>query len=163
YLCAYNGERLIGFANVAWDGRAHAFLLDPRVHPDLRHNRIGTQLVALAAEAAKTAGCTVLHVDFRDELAPFYFDACGFKPTLAEAEVGQQLDGPAARLLAAQAADHLRQDHILDGGEFRQQVVGLVDKADLKAADAGALRVGELRGRDPLDEDLAGVGVFEQA
>ena len=45
YLCAYDGERLIGFANVAWDGRAHAFLLDPRVHPDLRHNRIGTQLV----------------------------------------------------------------------------------------------------------------------
>ena len=37
----------------------------------------------LIAEAAKTAGCTVLHVDFRDELAPFYFEACGFKPTLA--------------------------------------------------------------------------------
>ena len=53
------------------------------VHPDLRHNRIGTKLVALAAKAAKAAGCTVLHVDFRDELAPFYFDACGFKPTLA--------------------------------------------------------------------------------
>jgi GNAT superfamily N-acetyltransferase len=83
YLCAYDGERLIGFANVAWDGRVHAFLLDPRVHPDWRHSGIGTKLVALAAEAAKAAGCTVLHVDFRDDLAPFYFDSCSFKPTLA--------------------------------------------------------------------------------
>ena len=33
YLCAYDGERLIGFANVAWDGRAHAFLLDPQYRP----------------------------------------------------------------------------------------------------------------------------------
>src|SRR6267142_2717959 len=50
YLCAYDGERLIGFANVAWDGRVHSFLLDPRVHPDWRHRGIGTKLVALAAE-----------------------------------------------------------------------------------------------------------------
>ena len=65
------------------DGRVHAFLLDPRVHPDWRHKGIGTKLVALAAEAAKAAGCTVLHVDFRDDLAPFYFDSRSFKPTLA--------------------------------------------------------------------------------
>jgi GNAT superfamily N-acetyltransferase len=83
YLCAYDGGWLIRFANVAWDGRVHAFLLDPRVHPDWRHKGIGTKLVALAAEAAKAAGCTVLHVDFRDDLAPFYFDSCSFKPTLA--------------------------------------------------------------------------------
>jgi GNAT superfamily N-acetyltransferase len=83
YLCAYDGGWLIRFANVAWDGRVHAFLLDPRVHPDWRHKGIGTKLVALAAEAAKAAGCTVLHVDFRDDLALFYFDSCSFKPTLA--------------------------------------------------------------------------------
>src|SRR5688500_18152610 len=37
YVCAYDGDALVGFVNVAWDGRGHAFLLDPRVHPDYRH------------------------------------------------------------------------------------------------------------------------------
>ena len=34
YACAFVGERVIGFVNVAWDGRDHAFLLDPRVAPE---------------------------------------------------------------------------------------------------------------------------------
>jgi hypothetical protein len=29
----------------------------------------------------RTAGCEWLHVDFDDDLRPFYFDACGFRPT----------------------------------------------------------------------------------
>jgi hypothetical protein len=36
YVCGFDGERLIGFVNVAWDGGAHAFLLDPTVRPDYR-------------------------------------------------------------------------------------------------------------------------------
>jgi GNAT superfamily N-acetyltransferase len=74
---------LIGFVNVAWDGGDHAFLLDPKVHPDLRHRGIGTELVRRAAIEAKRAGCEWLHVDFRGELAPFYFEACEFQPTTA--------------------------------------------------------------------------------
>jgi hypothetical protein len=74
YLCAYDGGRLIGFANVAWDGRVHAFLLDPRVHPDWRHRN--RHQARRARGRAMAAGCTVLHVDFRDDLAPFYFDSC---------------------------------------------------------------------------------------
>lgn len=31
----------------------------------------------------RAAGCEWLHVDFLDELTPFYFDACGFRPTAA--------------------------------------------------------------------------------
>jgi len=73
----------VGFANVAWDGGDHAFLLDPKVRPDLRHRGVATELVRLAAARAGRAGCEWLHVDFRDELAPFYFDACGFEPTAA--------------------------------------------------------------------------------
>ncbi|WP_218002523.1 GNAT family N-acetyltransferase [Nocardia brevicatena] len=72
---------LVGFANVAWDGGEHAFLLDPTVHPDFRHRGIGTELVRGAAEAAARAGCTWLHVDFEPHLRAFYFDACGFRPT----------------------------------------------------------------------------------
>ena len=82
YVCASDSGRLIGFVNVAWDGRDHAFLLDPRVHPDHRRRGIGRELVRAAAAEARAAGCEWLHVDYDAELAPFY-EACGFLPTAA--------------------------------------------------------------------------------
>ena len=78
-----SGGALVGFVNVAWDGGDHAFLLDTKTHGARQHAGIGTALVAVAADNARAAGCEWLHVDFRDELAPFYFDACGFRPTTA--------------------------------------------------------------------------------
>jgi GNAT superfamily N-acetyltransferase len=72
---------LIGFANVAWDGSDHAFLLDPKVHPDYQRQGIGTALVRRAAVAADEAGCEWLHVDFQPHLRGFYVGACGFGPT----------------------------------------------------------------------------------
>jgi GNAT superfamily N-acetyltransferase len=74
---------LIGFVNVAWDGSDHAFLLDPKTRGTHQRRGIGTRLVEVAAGEARATGCEWLHVDFRDELAPFYFDACGFQPTAA--------------------------------------------------------------------------------
>ena len=74
---------LVGFVNVAWDGCDHAFLLDPKVRPDHRHAGVGTELVLRAAAQAREAGCEWLHVDFDDDLAPFYFHGCGFQPTQA--------------------------------------------------------------------------------
>ena len=44
---------------------------------------IGIRLVAVATEHAREARCEWLHVDFDDELIPFYFDGCGFRPTNA--------------------------------------------------------------------------------
>jgi predicted N-acetyltransferase YhbS len=44
---------------------------------------IARQLVVIARDHAAGAGCEWLHVDFDDELKPFYFDACGFRPTNA--------------------------------------------------------------------------------
>ena len=83
WITAYDDAgTLIGFANVAWDGRDHAFLLDPRVHPGHRHRGIGAELVRRCAAAARDAGCTTLHVDYAEELHPFY-EACGFTPTTA--------------------------------------------------------------------------------
>jgi predicted N-acetyltransferase YhbS len=61
----------------------HAFLLDTLVAVRMRHRGVGTALVALAAEHATAAGCEWLHVDFDDPLEPFYFGACGFRPTHA--------------------------------------------------------------------------------
>lgn len=77
------GGVLTGFANVAWDGGDHAFLLDPKVRPSHQHRGIGVELVRRAADGARSAGCTWLHVDFEARLRPFYFDACGFFPTEA--------------------------------------------------------------------------------
>ncbi|HEY7465358.1 MAG TPA: GNAT family N-acetyltransferase [Dehalococcoidia bacterium] len=82
YVCAYDGTWLIGWVYLAWDGWQHAFLLDPTVHPEYRRLGIGRELVRLAANAARQAGCEVLHVDYAVELAPFY-EACGFEPTAA--------------------------------------------------------------------------------
>ncbi|HVF33188.1 MAG TPA: GNAT family N-acetyltransferase [Acidimicrobiales bacterium] len=75
------GGRLVGFANVAWDGGDHAFLLDPKTRRSHQHQGIGTLVVRLAVDEARAAGCEWLHVDFAPELAPFYFGACGFTPT----------------------------------------------------------------------------------
>ena len=82
YIGAYAAGELVGFVNVAWDGRDHAFLLDPRVHPEYRSRGIGRELVRLAADVAREAGCEVLHVDYTPELTRFY-ESCGFAPTAA--------------------------------------------------------------------------------
>lgn len=82
YVCAYDGDRLVGFVYVAWDAGIHAFLLEPTVHPDMRRRGLGTELVRRAAAAARERGCQWLHVDYESHLDGFY-KACGFKPTLA--------------------------------------------------------------------------------
>lgn len=82
YICARQEGRLVGFLYVAWDGGTHAFLLDPTVHPAVRRRGLGLELVKRAAVAARERGCGWLHVDFEDELEPFY-RAAGFRPTKA--------------------------------------------------------------------------------
>jgi GNAT superfamily N-acetyltransferase len=72
---------LVGFANVAWDGGDHAFLVDTKTRGDRQRRGIGTEVVRHAAQHAKAAGCEWLHVDFEPHLAEFYFDACGFRTT----------------------------------------------------------------------------------
>jgi ribosomal protein S18 acetylase RimI-like enzyme len=75
------GGRLVGFVNVVSDGGDHAFLIDTKAHGAHQRRGIGTRVVRFAAEHAKAAGCEWLHVDFEADLGPFYFDACGFRPT----------------------------------------------------------------------------------
>jgi ribosomal protein S18 acetylase RimI-like enzyme len=82
YVSAYDGERLVGFLNVAWDGGTHASIFDTSVHPDYRHRQIGTRLVRAAIELAREKGCGWVHVDFEPHLAEFY-RGCGFRPTAA--------------------------------------------------------------------------------
>ncbi|WP_369138894.1 GNAT family N-acetyltransferase [Modestobacter versicolor] len=83
WVTARDGGTLAGFVNVVWDGEAHAWLQDVMVAAASRHQGIGVRLVGAARDGARAAGCEWLHVDFADELAPFYLDACGFRPTRA--------------------------------------------------------------------------------
>jgi GNAT superfamily N-acetyltransferase len=82
YVCAYEGSELVGYINVAWDGKAHAFVLDTTVHPSCRRRGIGKQLVLAALREAKKRGVTWVHVDFEPHLREFY-SQCGFRPSEA--------------------------------------------------------------------------------
>lgn len=83
WVTARVAAELIGFVNVAWDGGVHGFILDTIVSQEHTRRGIGTRLVAAAAEHARAAGCEWLHVDFEEELRPFYLDGCGFKSMTA--------------------------------------------------------------------------------
>jgi GNAT superfamily N-acetyltransferase len=74
---------LVGFVNLLWDGLVHAWIQDLMVAVAARHHGVGKELVGVAAQGARDAGCEWLHVDFEDHLRPFYFQACGFTPTNA--------------------------------------------------------------------------------
>jgi GNAT superfamily N-acetyltransferase len=83
WVCARDGDALVGFVNVPWDGATHAFILDAMVSASAGRQGIGSQLIAVTVAETRAAGCEWLHVDFEDHLRGFYFDACGFKPTNA--------------------------------------------------------------------------------
>ena len=81
----------------------------------------------------------------------------------AQAQRGQKPRGLLAGFAARFARDHLRQDDIFQRVEFRQQMMGLIDKADGVAADAGAVLIRQARSRRAVDIDLAAGGRFQQA
>ena len=83
WVTAHGEGQLIGFVNVAWDGGDHAFLIDTKTRGSHQRRGVGRELVRVAEENARAAGCEWLHVDFLPDLAPFYVDACGFRPTEA--------------------------------------------------------------------------------
>jgi GNAT superfamily N-acetyltransferase len=83
WVCIRRSAKLVGFVNVAWDGGVHAFILDTMVSPAFQRRGLARALIAEAVDRAKQAGCAWLHVDFEPRLRPFYFDACGFRPTEA--------------------------------------------------------------------------------
>jgi ribosomal protein S18 acetylase RimI-like enzyme len=82
YICAWRGDELIGFVNLASDGGIHAFILDTAVHPNFRRRGVGRRLVKLAVEVARERGVEWVHVDFEPHLRGFYY-ACGFRRTEA--------------------------------------------------------------------------------
>ena len=57
WVTAREGEKLVGFVNVAWDGDVHAFILDTMVSAAKRRQGIAKRLVKEATEYARAAGC----------------------------------------------------------------------------------------------------------
>jgi len=80
WVGAWEGDDLVGFANVAWDGDAHFFLLDTTVRPDRQRQGIGRRLVEEVIEACRGHG-EWLHVDADDELMTGFYLRSGFAPT----------------------------------------------------------------------------------
>ena len=83
WVTARSVGELVGFVNVIWDGLVHAWVQDEMVASSARESGIGRELIRVAADGARDAGCEILHVDFEDHLRSFYYQACGFAPTNA--------------------------------------------------------------------------------
>lgn len=122
WVSAHVGERLVGFVNVAWDGGAHAFLLDTTVHPEFRRRGIGASLVRCAADEARELGAEWLHVDYEPQYAEFY-RRCGFRPSLAGLIHLSEAKAPPA----ARTAPLLRKYASSDAADCRQVMAGLGD------------------------------------
>ena len=82
HICAFEGEEMVGFVNIAWDGGIHAFILDTCVAPRFRNRGIASQMVEMSVEIARERGSKWLHVDFEPHLEQFY-EQCGFGQTKA--------------------------------------------------------------------------------
>jgi GNAT superfamily N-acetyltransferase len=80
---AREGSRLVGLVNVVWDGFAHAWIQDTMVADTDRSRGIGTHMIEIVRVECRAAGCEWLHVDFDEDLGKFYFQSCGFTPTMA--------------------------------------------------------------------------------
>lgn len=76
---------------------------------------------------------------------------------LGDLHVVEQLDGARFGFLAGQALHELRDDDVFQRGKLRQQVVELVDEADIVAADCSALVVGETAASATVEDDVTGV------
>ena len=81
---------------------------------------------------------------------------------LRKADPPEQCLGLAPGVGAPDAADHLRQHDILDGREFRQQVMKLIDKAERTAPQHRSVLIGEGAAIAPLDQNGAAARALQQ-
>src|SRR5207302_2882200 len=80
----------------------------------------------------------------------------------AEADQGEKAARPLACRAARDARDHLRQHDVLESREFRQEVMELVDEAEMPATDRRAFAVGHTAALLAADQNLAAIRPLEQ-
>ena len=73
HLCAYDNERLVGYAAVVGNGVTDAYIQDVMVHPDCQRQGIGTQLMKRILARLEAEGMYMVSVIYGDAaLRPFY-------------------------------------------------------------------------------------------
>lgn len=73
HLCAWDGERLIGYAAVVSNSVTDAYIQDVMVHPDCQGQGVGTQLMERVLARLKAEGMYMVSVIYGEEaLRPFY-------------------------------------------------------------------------------------------
>lgn len=83
HLCAFDGERLAGYAAVVGNGVTDAYIQDVMVHPDDQRLGIGTQLMERILARLDAEGVYMVSVIYGEEnLRPFY-ERFGFTTMLS--------------------------------------------------------------------------------
>ncbi|MBQ8202352.1 MAG: GNAT family N-acetyltransferase [Clostridia bacterium] len=82
HLCACDGERLVGYAEIISNGVTDAYIQDVMVHPDYQRQGIGTQLMERILARLTADGVYMVSVIYgEDALRPFY-ELFGFSTML---------------------------------------------------------------------------------
>src|SRR6478672_12322268 len=79
-----------------------------------------------------------------------------------QSQIFEEFNRPRRCFCALEAPDHLRQQHVFERREFRQQMMRLIDKSDFIAPNARPLMVGENGGRAAFDINIAMIWMLEQ-
>lgn len=83
HLCAFDGERLAGYAAVVGNGVTDAYIQDVMVHPDYQHQGVGTQLMERVLARLEADGIYMVSVIYGEAaLKPFY-ERFGFTTMLS--------------------------------------------------------------------------------
>lgn len=83
WVTAHRDGRLLGFANVAWDGGSNYFLLDLTIDPSCAdQDEIFKDMIEAAVDRCRKEGGS-LRIDAPDELLKSFFQPMGFKPVSA--------------------------------------------------------------------------------
>ncbi len=80
WVCAWDGDELVGFVNVAWDGAVHAFILDTIVAAKAQRRGIATALVARAVDEFASGGLRVASRRLRRSPARSLFRCLWLRP-----------------------------------------------------------------------------------
>ncbi|MOA15409.1 hypothetical protein D3C78_1355650 [compost metagenome] len=82
---------------------------------------------------------------------------------MPHAHIVEQRAGALASFSLGETGDELRHHHIFHRREFRQEVMELINEADIAAADRGARFIRQAVAGRVVNIDLAGIGMFQQA
>lgn len=73
HLCAFDGDKLVGYAEAVSNAVTDAYIQDVMVHPDYQRMGIGTQLMERMMQQLVQEGVYMVSVIYGDErLQPFY-------------------------------------------------------------------------------------------